>query len=487
MKGPSGFPKQDSAKPSPKGTPSPKGEKPPVPPGAFRIWLGRLSWGLVLLFPLGGFVLVLLMIAAENRGLERSRTVMNAANSILSSAMIEKKPESVPLAIKHLGEATHTTIVLLRNDGSSAYADRRVLDRLKTYTPIPDDWKQAIHSPDLFLWPPAGLPGRLSREIDRVFSLRSAHLVADNHGEASPLALKGGYAAWVQAIPNKPSCASCHGFDKEVLGHWVTVSRVDAVVNRRGTALWGFWPLPSINQQFLFLSTAGLSVFAVFLVSVLETWTLRRGYRALVAKKNPPGKKGDEGKEIEGAGGGLIADPDQRPVSHGDWEELHQRLEMLDQSILALVEEIPRSGVLPGSRSDNVISIQTSLSEMLSDWSDRFEMALQELESHPATESDPVLSRFIEKAREFRSQAVSFADTAQESEAQEKTQGILKAPFFESLTEEEKEWTDRLRAVLGHLHAEIRAMEGVTKSGKARSESPKQETPQSPKPEPSKK
>ena len=44
------------------------------------------------------------------------------------------------------------------------------------------------------------------------------------------------------------------------------------------------------------------------------------------------------------------------------------------------------------------------------------------------------------------------------------------------MTDEQKDWTDRLRAVLGHLHAEVRAMEGVTKTGMNRTEPPKEET-----------
>ena len=442
-----------------------------VPPGAFRIWLGRLLWGLVVLVPLAGFVFVLLMISAQIRGLDHSKTVLNAADSLLTEAMLSKSPESLPNAIRHLSGSTSTTVVLLRNDGSSAYSDMRVLNRLKTYAIIPDEWRKAIHSPDLFLWPPPALPGRLSHEIDRVYSMRSARLLADNHGQASPLALTGGYAAWIRAIPNKPSCASCHGFDKEVLGHWVAISRVDSVLDRRGTVLWGFWPLPLFNQTFLFASVAGLAVFAVLLVSVMETWSIRRGYRALTAKKKIPGKKEGPGKGETGSGDEEISVGSSGLASRGDWEDLHQRIDRLDHSILALVDEIPRAGVQPRSPEED-LSVQNSLSDLLSEWSDRFEMALQELESHPACASDPLLSRFIAKARESREQAVSYVDIAA-AETPEKTYGLLKAPFFDALSEDQKDWTDRLRAVLGHLHAEVRAMGGVSREEVAKTDAEK--------------
>jgi hypothetical protein len=434
--------------------------------------LGRLLWGLVVLVPLAGFVVVLLMLSAEIRGLDHSKTVLNAADSLLTEAMLSKSPESVPDAIRHLSGSTNTTVVLLRNDGSSAYSDLRVLNRLKTYTLIPEEWRKSIHSPDLFLWPSSALPGRLSREIDRVYSMKSARLLADNHGQASPLALTGGYAAWIRAIPNKPSCASCHGFDKEVLGHWVAISRVDSVLDRRGTVLWGFWPLPLFNQTFLFASVAGLAVFAVLLVSVMETLSIRRGYRALAAtKKKVPGKKEGPGKDEAGTGedGVSVGAPDPSP--RGEWEDLHQRIDRLDHSILALIDEIPRAGVLPRPPEED-LSVQNSLSDLLSEWSDRFEMALQELESHPACASDPLLSRFIAKAREAREKAVSYVDIAA-AETPEKTYGLLKAPFFEVLSEDQKDWTDRLRAVLGHLHAEVRAMGGVSREEVAKTDAEK--------------
>jgi hypothetical protein len=419
------------------------------------------------------------MQAAQIKGLDRARTVLDAADSLLSSAMTTKNPESVPAAVRHLASATHTTIVLLRNDGTSAYSDRRTIDRIKAFTAIPEDWSASIHSPDLFLWPPSGLPGSLSREIDRVFALPSSRLLTDRRGQASPLALKGGYAVWARAVPNRPSCASCHGFDKEVLGHWVAISRVDGAYARRGPVLWGFWPLPAINQRFLFFTTLGLAVFSIFLVSVLETWTISRAYRAFKSSLKPAGKNEGSGKDETAGPAETSRSSDLESVPHGDWGELHRRIEGLDHQVLALIDEIPRPGVQPQRAPEQTLSVSTTLPELLSEWSDRFEMSLQELSAHPVCLTDPVLSRFLEKAREFREQAVSFVDIAS-SEPEEKTAGVLKAPFFEALTEDQKEWTDRLRAVLGHLHAEIRAMEGVARSGKSRTGSsapPDEESP----------
>lgn len=443
-------------------------------PGFARLWLGRLFWGLVVTLPLGGLVLVLLMISAELRGLDHARTGVEAANSLLSAAMRAGNPEAVPAAIRQMAQATGTTLILFRNDGTPAYSDSRALDRIKAYAAIPDAWKTAPHSPDLFLWPPPSLPSSLVHEVDRIFSLRSAHLVTDSSGQASPLAVNGGYAVWTSSIPNRTSCARCHGFDREVLGHWVAVSSVAPLAGPRGSLLWGFWPLPGVNQKILLGGTLSLALFAIFAVSLAETWTLRRGFRGN-KEKTEPGKKGAETPAGQFAREpGTSGEEGEMTVSHEGWEELHRRLETLDRQVLALAEEIPRAGILPQKHPDNVISVNATLGELLADWSDRFELGLQELEAHPALATDPVWARYLEKAREFRSQAVSYADMAVQ-ETEEKSYGALKAPFFESLPEDQKDWTDRLRAVLGHLHAEIRSMEGVTKTGLARTEAPKGE------------
>ncbi len=445
-----------------------------APPGFFRLWLGRIFWGLVVTVPITAMILVVLMLSAEIRGLDRARTGIEAANALLSSAMKAGKPESVPLAVRQMASATGTTLILFRNDGTPAYSDMRALDRVKAYTAIAEEWKNAPHSPDLFLWPPSSFPRPLVHEVERVFSNRSAHLVTDSKGRASPLALWGGYAVWTRSIHNHTSCARCHGFDREVLGHWVAVADVSPVSSPHGTVLWGFWPLPGINQRILLGGTVSLALFAIFLVSLTETWTLRRGLAAKKGKK-PPGKKGVETPEgpifareapAEEAGGS-----EEMPVSHGGWEDLHRRLETLDRAVMTLAEEIPRAGVLPSRHADETVAVQATMGEMLSDWSDRFEMALQELAAHPAVTTDPVLSRYMEKVQEFRTQAVSLADMATQ-ESGEKTFGLLKAPFFESLSDEQKDWTDRLRSVLGHLHAEIRAMEGISRTGLARTEAP---------------
>ncbi len=447
-----------------------------APPGFFRLWLGRIFWGLVASVPLGVVALVLLMLSAELRGLDRARTGIEAANSLLSSAMKSGKPEAVPLAVRQMASATGTTLILFRNDGTPAYSDMRALDRLKAYTAIPEEWKTAPHTPDLFLWPPSSLPRPLVHEVDRIFSNRSAHLVTDSRGRASPMAIGGGYAIWTKSITNHTTCARCHGFDREVLGHWVAVASVSSVASRRGTVLWGFWPLPGINQRILFGGTVSIVLFSIFLVSLAETWTLRRGLAGKKGKK-PAGKKGGEAPE-----GPIFAresppseadEDEEMTVSHEGWEELHRRLETLDQSVLALANEIPRAGVLPQQHPDERIAVHATLGDLLSDWSDRFELALQELGAHPALASDPLLLRYLDKVREFRAQAVSFADMASQ-DTEEKSFGVLKAPFFESLSDEQKDWTDRLRSVLGHLHAEIRAMEGISKTGLARTEIPRE-------------
>lgn len=450
-----------------------------VPPGAFRVWLGRIAWGLVLLIPLTGLLLVLLMLSAESRALDHSRTVGMAAQSILASGMRAFDPESVPGAIHALSVSTGSRVVLLREDGTPAYSDTRALDHLKAYVQIPDSWRKAAHSPELFLWPPPGVPGRLPHEVDRVFSQHFAGIVANKAGQASPLAMDGGFAAIVEAIPNRPSCARCHGFDKEVLGHWVVISRVEPVANREGVLLWGFWPLALINQKFLLGSTLALAVSSVFFVSILETWSIRRGYKAMMPRKasSGKGKKKEEGREESPGGGQPDLPALQEEATQSDWQELSRRIDILDQSILALVNEVPRSGILQGTPEKEAVAVRVALSSDLADWSDRFEMALQDLESLPAT-TDPVFLRFLERARELRAQAISYADTAA-SEPREETSGPLKAPFFEALTEDQKEWTDRLRAVLGHLHAEIRAMAGVAKAGVSRTDSFKDAPPAS--------
>ena len=451
-------------------------------PGFFRLWIGRLFWGTIVTVPLAIFVFVLLMIEAERRGLDHSRTVLSASQSLLSAAMVSGHPETVPSAIRRLATATGTTIVLLRNDGSSAYSDQKALDHIKAYTAIPDGWRNTVHSPDVFPWPSTSVPERLAHEVDRIFAEKNGHLVADRQGMSDPIDLHGGYAVWTRAIHNHTSCARCHGFDSEVLGHWVVISKVVPAAPHAGRILWGFWPLPLVNQTIIFGGTAGLVLVSLFFVSALESFLLKRSLRPKPAKKkSAQGKSGAKGPESpegpgEGAGeAGGLPDGPEITVSYEGWQELHRRLETLDHSIVALAEEIPRPGVVPSGQKEDVevVEVNATLPEMLSDWSDRFEMSLQELEAHPLAKTDATLGRFIEKARAFRSQAVSFVDLAQE-EKEPESFGVLKAPFFEVLSEEQKDWTDRLRAVLGHLHAEVRAMEGVTKTGMNRTEPPRE-------------
>ncbi len=452
-------------------------------PGFFRLWIGRLFWGAIITIPLAIFVFVLLMVDAERRGLDHSRTVLAAAESMLSSAMISGHPESVPTDITRLGTATGTTIVLLRNDGASAYSDQKALDHIKSYTAVPDSWRNTLHSPDVFPWPSTTVPERLAHEVDRIFAEKDGHLVADLHGRANPIDLHGGYAVWTQAIHNHTACARCHGFDSEVLGHWVVISRVVPATPHAGRILWGFWPLPLMNQTIIFGGTAGLVIVSLLFVSGLESFLLKRSLRPKSPKKKASsgktpakGEAGSEGKDTTGGEAAGHTDPGLT-VSYEGWQELHSRLETLDHSIVVLAEEIPRPGVVAtgGKEETAVVEVQATLSEMLSDWSDRFEMSLQEIEAHPLAKTDPTLGRFIEKAQSFRSQAVSFVDLAQEEKTPESF-GVLKAPFFEVLSEEQQDWTDRLRAVLGHLHAEVRAMEGVTKTGMKRTEPPREES-----------
>jgi len=452
-----------------------------APPGFFRLWIGRLFWGAIVMIPLSALFFALLMVEAERRGLDHSRTVLESSESLLSSEMISGHPEAVPQAVNRLATATGTVIVLLRNDGSSAYSDEKALDHIKAYTAVSDAWRNTLHSPDVFPWPSTAVPERLAHEVDRIFAEKNGHLVADLHGMASPIALHGGYAVWTRAIHNHTACARCHGFDSEVLGHWVVISRVVPAASHAGRILWGFWPLPQVNQTIIFGGTAGLVVLSLLFVSALESFFLKRGLRPKPLKKKAAGKssgeKGESASLHEAASSAAASDEPALTVSYEGWQELHQRLETLDHSIVALAEEIPRPGILPADHkeADEVVEVHVSLAEMLADWSDRFEMALQELESHPLAKSDAILSRFIEKAREFRTQAVSFVDVA-DSEKEPESFGALKAPFFEVLTEEHKDWTDRLRAVLGHLHAEVRAMEGVTKTGINRTEPPREQT-----------
>ncbi len=431
-------------------------------PGFFRLWMGRIFWGLVVTVPLSGLVLVLLMIVAELRGLDRAKTGLAVANSLLTSAMNDGKPEAVPMAIRRLGAATGTTIMLFREDGTPAFSNRLTLDRLKAFTPIPESWVQAPHTPDQFLWPPSTFPPSLTHEVDRIFARKQAPLLTDQNGRASPLALRGGYAVWAQSIPNRTTCARCHGFDQEVLGHWVAVTQVMPFASVGGTSLWGFWPLPGINQQILFLGTAGLVLCSLFLVSIFETWTLRRGMRPKKGKAKPSlqKKKGD-GEE-----------PPDLDIPQEGKEALHMRLKTLDESILALTEEIPRGGVQAQKKTEGKdLPKKSKLSDLLAEWSDRFELDLQEIAETPELKSNRVVIRFLKKAQELRSQAVSFADMAA-SGGEDKSLGILNAPFFETLSEELKDWTDRLRAVLGLLHTEVRAIDGIIEGSLAETEGP---------------
>ena len=425
-----------------------------------RFFLSRLF---LLLATAGLCALVLvffLMLSAETDALRKARSVDLGAIRSLQTLMNSHQPEAVPHQFNLLSEMSGGRVVLLDPDGKPAFRDPSTLRKVQSFIRVPDAWFQAPHGPFVFAWPPPGVPRGLAEEVSRLAARKGDHhLLTNRQGIPTPLQPEGGMAVWSLPVPNAPSCAQCHGFDREILGSAVAFVSVPSFFpDRRHVSLWGFWPLPELNQKIIFTT---VSVFAgIFFLSlmVFDEWWIRRRWSKTESQSAPKKTKTPsltEGAKIlrpeEGTTERLTLDPSDVP-------DLFHRILALDQELEKEIGLLPHAGIQPSGDSAHKEHLKEAL-DRLSSWTDAAELLVMDLAALASTRPDPLLNKAVDALSRLKNQALDL-----ERELEEEREGeARRMPSYNELKEEEKKWVEDLRAGLQRIHAELRALNGLAK------------------------
>ncbi len=425
-----------------------------------RFFLSRLF---VLLATAGLCALVLvffLMLSAETDALHKARSVDLGAIRSLQTLMNSHQPEAVPHQFNLLSEMSGGRVVLLDPDGKPAFRDPSTLRKVQSFIRVPDAWFQAPHGPFVFAWPPPGVSRGLAEEVSRLAARKGDHhLLTNRQGIPTPLQPEGGMAVWSLPVPNAPSCAQCHGFDREILGSAVAFIPVPSFFpDKRRVSLWGFWPLPELNQKIIFTTVSVLAgVFFLSLI-VFDEWWIRRRWGKTEEGSAPKKTKrtsAPEGAKIlrpeEGTTERLTLDPSDIP-------DLFHRISALDQELEKEIGLLPHAGIQPSGSPAHKEHLKEAL-DRLSGWTDAAELLVMDLGALAATRTDPLLNKAVESLSRLKNQALELERELEEEGKDESR----RMPSYNELKEEDKKWVEDLRTGLQRIHAEMRALHGLAK------------------------
>lgn len=423
------------------------------------------------LFLLCSILLVLLfsMILTENRQMEKSRELSTAAVDIVSAQMKARDPEMVPGSLGAMSEGSGSRIILLDGQGNPTYSTTRVLDKMKNFVAVSPDWYKAPHGPFLFPWPPPELPEALSDAVKRMAGDRVVHrFIANREGQLTPILPDGGFALRVTPIGNKPACASCHGYDENVLGHVVVVTPIGGILSPEKTlSLWGIMPFSQMNQKIL--AGVSLSLFGIFMLSIvfLDSALIgRKISKSQASKKKPSPKtqdderKGDSGRSrVFSTGDESLSPSTSRPAEEiamdsGESSSLLTRISFLEEALMREISLLPHPGIQSpvnlrrGERIEEAISTLTG-------WSDKVEILLLDLKTRGEVIHDPMVNRSIEKLQQLKEEAVQLGDIVEGLVSGESV------PAFDTLDDVTRKWLESLSRHLQQIHGEVRALKGM--------------------------
>lgn len=426
-----------------------------------RFFLSRL-FAVLAAMGLSALLLVFfLMLSAETEALHKARSVDLGAIRSLQTLMNSHKPEAVPHQFALLSEMSGGRVVLLDPDGKPAYRDPSTLRKVQSFIRVPDTWFQAPHGPFVFAWPPPGVPRGLAEEVSRLAARKGDHhLLTNRHGIPTPLQPDGGMAVWSLPVPNAPSCAQCHGFDREILGSAVAFVPVPSFISdRQDLSLWGFWPLPELNQKIIFTSVSVLAgVFFLSLI-VFDEWQIRRRWSKAEAEVSP----GKTKRSLTEKGTKVLRPEDGSSMERlfldpSDVPDLFHRISTLDQELEKEIGLLPHAGIQPSGDSKHEDRLKEAL-DRLSTWTDAAELLVMDMGALAATRPDPLLNKAVDSLSRLKNQAL---DLQRELET-EGEQDSTRKPSYNELKEEDKQWVENLRAGLQKIHAELRAIGGLAK------------------------
>ena len=426
-----------------------------------RFFLSRLFVVLAAIGISATTLVFFLMLSAETQALRKARSVDLGALRSLQVLMNGRDPEGVPHQFNLLSEMSGGRVVLLDPDGKPAFRNSTTLRKIQSFTRVPDTWFHSPHGPFVFAWPPSGVPRGLAEEVSRLAARKGDHhLLTNRQGIPTPLQPNGGMAVWSLPVPNAPSCAQCHGFDREILGSAVSFVPVPSLFpDSRRVSLWGFWPLPELNQKIIFST---VSVFAgVLFLSLIafDEWQIRRRWSKVETetssrktKRSSPG----EGTKIirpEGISAETLSlDPSDVP-------DLFHRISSLDKELEKEIGLLPHAGIQPQVPQKNNEDRLRDALDRLSSWTDAAELLAMDLGALAATRPDPLLSKAVEALSRLKNQALEL----QRELEVEGEEDARRMPSYNELKEEDKRWVEELRSGLQKIHAEMRAIGGLAK------------------------
>lgn len=425
-----------------------------------RFFLSRIFFFLASVTLSASLLFLFLMLSAETQALRKARSADIAAIRSLGSLMTSRNPERVPDRMKSLSKMTGIHIVILDPEGKPAWRNTLLLRKIQSFTRVPDDWLKAPHGPFVFSWPPPGVPPDLAQEISRMAARKGDHhLLTDRQGIPTPLQPKGGIAVWSLPIPNAPSCAQCHGFDSEILGTAVSFVPVPPFFpDNRHHSLWGFWPLPELNQKIILVTASGLTGVLFLTLILVDEWQIRRKWMKADLKNSS--SKGKSGASLERPvpprPGHTAEQGESLSLAPEDVPDLFHRLSFLDRELETELALLPHAGIQPPTEKPPGENLKDAIDRMAS-WTDSVELLLMDLGALAATRTDPLLKKAVDALSRLKDQALEMNRILEEEVA-----GTTRsAPPYNTLNEEEKKWVEDLRAGLQRIHAELRAIGGM--------------------------
>ncbi len=427
-----------------------------------RFWPGRLVLLALVVSGSVAMLMVFSMLLTENREMKKTEDLSRAASAIIAAQMKAKDPEMVPDSLAALAMGTDSSITLMDSGGNPAYRDTRILDRMKNLIKVNPDWIQSPHGPFRFPWPPPEIPDSLSEIARRLAQGHgSTAFLTNRQGQQTPILPDGGFVLRVIPVLNKPACASCHGYDQNVLGHLVVATPVPGLLSpRKSLSFWGLLPFTRTNQKIL--AGISLSLFGLFLLILVPVDSLLIGRKLKRKPSTSAGqtkKKEEETPKKEGGRTRVFAEeetPPQggEPLSAEREGDLSSRLSAIDQALAQEIEGLPHAGIQGKKGSPRDETIQKAVATF-QEWSDKVELLLMDLRARGEVLSDPMVTRAIEKLTTLKDEALTLGQTVEEVAL------IRPVPSFENLDETTQVWLETMRKHLVQIHGEIRALRGM--------------------------
>lgn len=417
---------------------------------------------------LGTLFLFFLMLSSETVAIKKARQLDVASINLLESLMGSRMPESFPGQIRGIERGLGARIVLLDASRKPAYRNSRTLEKMQSISPVPKEWFKAPHGPLIFPWPPRSVPDRLADQIAQMSALKGEHhFLTNREGDLTPIQPVGGFAVWSMPIPNAPSCAQCHGFDSETLGHMVAFVPVPSFLpDYQKNSVWGFWPLPEMNQKIILSAAFGVLLLLGFGLVLLDSFRLSGIFRKLSASisADKVSKDKDTSKALTFTSDSPEGVPSQAQeeelpsVSEENKSTLISRLQSLDRALEKEIGSLPHAGIQAQPDFGKEERARET-KERFSEWVDQVEILLLDMKARSEALKDASIAKGVSKLDELKNTALEMNGLLEDIDLAP----IHRSPSFESLSENDKIWVEEIQKSLKQLHAELRAIIGMVR------------------------